>query len=360
MDQDENCLAINQTVNKRYKVQFHLGSGSFGVLHTAIDKKTREFVAIKVEKKNIKSSQLEQEYLIYQKLHKNRRNQSCSIVQQLIDTESSTTSTSVRSLKSVNSLSSLNSINTNVSSSPSSRLNKIKVPKVFWFGEIDGRKAMVMQLLGANLEELFVICRRKFTLKTVLMIGDRLLLQLENFHRNGYLHRDLKPDNFVCGNGDEHSNIYIVDYGLAKQFRDSDGNHIPLEHFHEREMEGTARYCSINAHFSIPMSRRDDLESLGYILIYFMMGGQLPWMGLKKDKVTKAKHANICKKKMTTTLQQLCDGLEPEFLSYMQYCRSMKYDQEPEYSYLRNLFAKLAHRKSFIYDWNYDWMTISQ
>ena len=134
---------------------------------------------------------------------------------------------------------------------------------------------MVMELLGHSLEDLFQYCGRKFTLKTVCMLADQMISRLEYMHTNNFIHRDMKPDNFLMGNGNKRNVCYMIDFGLSKRYKDAKtGEHIPYRD--NKSLTGTARYASVNTHIGIEQARRDDMESIGYILLYFLKGS-LPW-----------------------------------------------------------------------------------
>ncbi|CAG9865319.1 unnamed protein product [Phyllotreta striolata] len=228
----------------------------------------------------------------------------------------------------------------------------VGIPQIKWCGSEGDYNVMVMELLGPSLEDLFNFCSRRFSLKTVLLLADQLISRTDFIHSRNFIHRDIKPDNFLMGLGKKGNLVYIIDFGLAKKYRDGRTHqHIPYKE--NKNLTGTARYASINTHLGIEQSRRDDLESLGYVLMYFNRGS-LPWQGLKAAN-KRQKYERISEKKMSTPIEELCKGYPIEFPTYLNYCRELRFEERPDYSYLRQLFRTLFHRQGFTYDYVFDW-----
>lgn len=216
-----------------------------------------------------------------------------------------------------------------------------------------------MEILGASIESLFEKCSRKFTLKTVLYLAVQMLERVKHVHERNLVHRDLKPDNFLTGYGETYRNkIFLIDFGLCMKYRSSSTKeHIPLKT--GKSLTGTVRYASINAHKGYQQSRRDDLESLGYILIYFLKS-KLPWQGLKAKKM-EDKLQLILDKKVKLSIQDLCSNIPQEFAIYLEYCRNLKYSQEPDYDFLFSLFYGLIKKDEL--DPNlieFDWFNLNK
>jgi len=215
---------------------------------------------------------------------------------------------------------------------------------------------MVMDLLGPSLEDLFNICNRKFSLKTVLMIADQMLYRIEYLHSKNFIHRDIKPDNFLIGHGKKSNVVYMIDFGLAKKYRDPKSQqHIPYRE--GKNLTGTARYASVNTHLGIEQSRRDDLEALGYVFMYFIRGS-LPWQGMKGNS-KKEKYDRIMEKKMSTPIEVLCKGYPSELVTYLNYCRSLRFEDRPDYAYLRRFLKDLFFRENYQYDFIFDWTILN-
>nr|XP_038021424.1 casein kinase I isoform X4 [Anas platyrhynchos] len=286
-------------VGNRYRLGRKIGSGSFGDIYLGTDIAAGEEVAIKLECVKTKHPQLHIESKIYKMMQ-----------------------------------------------------GGVGIPTIKWCGAEGDYNVMVMELLGPSLEDLFNFCSRKFSLKTVLLLADQMISRIEYIHSKNFIHRDVKPDNFLMGLGKKGNLVYIIDFGLAKKYRDARTHqHIPYRE--NKNLTGTARYASINTHLGIEQSRRDDLESLGYVLMYFNLGS-LPWQGLKAA-TKRQKYERISEKKMSTPIEVLCKGYPSEFATYLNFCRSLRFDDKPDYSYLRQLFRNLFHRQGFSYDYVFDW-----
>lgn len=292
-------------VAKNYKLVEKLGKGAFGQIWKAIHVKNKEEVAIKFEDINSKHQQLYSECKIYLWFH-----------------------------------------------SDSTVLSQA-IPQVLYYGVENTNNIMVMDLLGKSLEKLFSECGRKYSLKTVLMLADQMLKRVEYIHSRRIIHRDIKPDNFAIGRKKNKNRVFIIDFGLAKKFQSSTGTHIKYKE--GKSLTGTARYASISTHLGIEQSRRDDMEGLGYLFIYFLKG-TLPWQGVKAKNV-KDKYEKIKERKIMTKIEDLCQGMPEEFAQYCSYCRMLKFEDKPDYSYLRSLFKNLFKAQGFELDYKYDWVT---
>jgi len=264
-----------------YVIIKSIGSGSFGEVFLAQNKKGT-MVAAKVEDKN-KQQRVENEYKIYRDLHKNNF--------------------------------------------------KTGIPKIYEFLQTRDYNIMIMQLLGPSLEEMFVNHGRLFQLNTVFYIAMEIIALLEQLHDAGYIHRDIKPNNFLIGRDKYANQLFILDFGLSKKYI-VNGEHIGLRN--GRSLIGTARYASINMHYGFEPSRRDDLISTGYMLIYFLKG-ILPWQGIKKKKGCNNLE-NIGEIKISTNNSTLCSKLPSCFQKYLEYCCDLDFDADPDYDYLKQLF----------------------
>eukprot|EP01017_Pseudomicrothorax_dubius_P043330 TRINITY_DN7195_c0_g1_i1.p1 TRINITY_DN7195_c0_g1~~TRINITY_DN7195_c0_g1_i1.p1 ORF type:complete len:566 (-),score=100.28 TRINITY_DN7195_c0_g1_i1:35-1732(-) len=291
----------NQLLFGRFQLQEKIGGGSFGKIFKAIDRDTNEIVAAKLERRTHTGSTLSREARI---------------------------------------LSDLNDM--------------FGFPKLVYSGKEETNNVLVMSYLGYDLEKLFKTCNYRFSLKTVLMIADQMLTRIEHLHSRGYLHRDIKPENFVMGINKTAKNLHLIDFGLSKAWRDSQtGKHIPYKE--NKGLVGTARYASLSTHMGVEQARRDDLESIGYVLIYFLKG-KLPWQNLRCDSRSD-KYAKIAEVKMRTPIETLCRDLPSEFSQYVNYVRNLGFADMPDYKFLKKIFRRYFLEHGYDFDYNYDWIS---
>ena len=232
-------------------------------------------------------------------------------------------------------------------------LKSPNIPHVYSFGSNSNYNILVMQLLGKSLGNIFEE-KKVFSVKTVSMLGYQFVSILENIHNRHIIHRDIKPDNFVMGLNDLSQYVYILDFGLAKKYRSSR----TLEQFpfvNRRKITGTARYASINALRGYEQSRRDDLESVGYVLIYFLKG-KLPWMGIEA-KTKEEKYKKILQKKIDIPTKDLCEYLPEEMEIILDYVKNLEYKENPDYEMLRGYFNSMIRKEHSKFDYIYDWTT---
>ncbi|PVF95694.1 kinase-like protein, partial [Serendipita vermifera] len=231
------------------------------------------------------------------------------------------------------------------------------IPQVYHFGQEGLHNVLVIDLLGPNLEDLFDMCDRKFSVKTVAMCAKQMITRVQAIHDKSLIYRDIKPDNFLIGPAGKSSNmIYMIDFGMAKHYRDpKTKQHIPYRE--RKSLSGTARYMSINTHLGREQSRRDDLEGLGHVFMYFLRGG-LPWQGLKAA-TNKQKYEKIGEKKQSTPISELCEGFPEEFAIYLNYVRKLGFEEQPDYDFLRDLFAKVLVTIGETDDGMFDWCLLN-
>ncbi|PWU89067.1 putative casein kinase [Trypanosoma cruzi] len=252
-------MSLELRVGNRFRLGQKIGAGSFGEIFRGTNIQTGETVAIKLEQAKTRHPQLAFEARFYRILNAGG--------------------------------------------------GVVGIPNILFYGVEGEFNVMVMDLLGPSLEDLFSFCDRKLSLKTTLMLAEQMIARIEFVHSKSVIHRDMKPDNFLMGTGKKGHHVYVVDFGLAKKYRDPRTHqHIPYKE--GKSLTGTARYCSINTHLGIEQSRRDDLEGIGYILMYFLRGS-LPWQGLKAH-TKQEKYSRISERKQTTPVETLCKGFPAE------------------------------------------------
>ena len=293
---------INKLIFGKYLIRKKVGKGSFGTVYQGVNTATNEKIALKVEKREKNDpGTLENEALrlVY--------------------------------------------------------LQGEGIPKVYCYGNNAAHNLLVEELLGKSLEDIFNMHGKPFSLKTVCVLGIEMIKRIQYIHSKHYIHRDIKPDNFMIGRGASKNNIYIIDFGLAKKYYSvSKGQHIKF--ITGKHLIGTARYCGRNAHRGYEQGRRDDIESIGYVLMHFLLGA-LPWQGLEV-KNNEDLFEIIAQKKYTTSFEDLTAGQPHEFLLYFKHCDKLDFEAQPNYLYLIGLFQNIIDRfcKDCFYDfdWNKD------
>uniref|UniRef100_A0A6B2L6I2 non-specific serine/threonine protein kinase n=1 Tax=Arcella intermedia TaxID=1963864 RepID=A0A6B2L6I2_9EUKA len=286
-------------------VDSKIASGGFGSVYKGHHMETDEIVAIKTEKKKNKINYLDKEIVIYRAIGE---------------------------------------------SEGFPRLRWTGRTKCPIEGEDDECMVMVIDFLGLSLSDLFYKNKKSFSLKTVLLLADQMIDRLETLHKRNVVHRDIKPGNFVMGTGGNASKVYLLDFGLAHLYRNSDNKHIPYDD--NVPFRGTHRYASINAHDKIEQTRRDDLESLGYVLIYFLKGS-LPWQNQNVDRNKRRVIIGELKKK--TSIAEITCGLPSVFEEYLKVVRLLQFDDKPDYKRLKELFRKCLADHNYLNDGIYDW-----
>jgi casein kinase 1 alpha len=185
------------------------------------------------------------------------------------------------------------------------------IPYIKSYGYSGNYNVLVMQLLDRSLEDLFNKYT-KFSIKTTCMLGYQMVNILQYIHDRHIIHRDIKPDNFVMGAKENNDRLYILDFGLAKKYRSS-RTLIQYPYIKKKKLTGTARYASIHALEAYEQSRRDDLESVGYVLMYFLRG-DLPWQGLKV-KSKEDRYKRILEKKKRPQVRNYVLGFQKNFIN---------------------------------------------
>eukprot|EP01062_Namystynia_karyoxenos_P029233 TRINITY_DN219_c0_g5_i2.p1 TRINITY_DN219_c0_g5~~TRINITY_DN219_c0_g5_i2.p1 ORF type:complete len:448 (+),score=160.39 TRINITY_DN219_c0_g5_i2:133-1476(+) len=288
----------------RFLIKRKLGAGSFGDVYQGLDQQTQEFVAIKLEHKKQRYPQLRNEARVLRTLNMMHKHP-CGFA------------------------------------------------KLFWCGDEGDYTALVMTFLGPSVQTLHEYCGRKFTLKTTVMLAIQMMRRIEHLHSVFFIHRDIKPENFVLGRGNRGHHVYLIDYGLSKRYWNvTSDSHI--EYRDGRPLVGTARYCSLATHLGIEQSRRDDLEALGYVWIYFLRG-VLPWQGIHGDNVDE-KVARIGEKKESVSVESLCRGEHSCWRKFMSYVRTMEYEEQPAYEAMGRLLRQALESDGGQLDWQFDWI----
>lgn len=287
-------------IYKEYKLINKLGQGSFGLVYSA--KSAKGWVAVKLEKRNCDEPLLETEAYI-------------------MDT-----------------------------------LRDCRIPKVISYGYSGNYNVLIMELLGSSLEDILkLLPEQKFSVKDVCKLGYQMIGILQEIHDKNYIHKDIKPSNFLLGLEGKNSFIYLADFGLASKYRDPETK----VHFKQNKnltFEGTRTFASIHALKGESSSRRDDIESVWYTLLY-LIKGFLPWENLI-GYTSKETLEIIIEEKKSTTSAKLFNNLPPQFAECMRYIRSLTYEAEPDYLYLKSKLLEVLKESGSPFNYDFDFSDI--
>ena len=224
------------------------------------------------------------------------------------------------------------------------------IPKIISYGISGKYNILVETLLGKSLYEMRI--KNKFTLKDICMIAIQIINRLKFIHSKNVIHCDIKPQNFLIGHSDP-SIIYICDFGISQKYRsDLSGKHIKMTKSNKKKYL-TLFYSSVNSLFGYQQSRRDELESLGYILLH--LNKDLPWEKIKFTNLDEYRNKILSLKK-NINLVKLCEDLPNEFYYYMKYVRELEFKENPNYTYLKNLFFKVLYKLNSKNDYIFSWI----
>ena len=292
-DSEESLfVSKNSFLFKKYKLIKKLCSGAFGNIYLGYYIRNNSYVAIKTEPRKTPNQHLETEaYFLYS-------------------------------------------------------LKGIGIPEILSYGRTKYYNVLVEPLLGKSLYHLYLDNNRHFEIKDICLIGIQIIDRLEWIHSKNVIHRDIKPDNFLIGENDPNL-LYLIDFGLSTKYRSSaSGKHVKFGF--TGKLTGTTKYSSANTIRGGEQSRKDDLESVAYMIIFFMKG-DLPWEHIKSNNEIN-KYYKIYMMKKNLPVQQLCKGLPIQIYYFLKYVKRLNFEEQPDYNYLRSLFKDLLYKYKYIYN----------
>ena len=299
-------LIRKHPINGVYTLGLELGRGGFSVVYSATGDSGKRY-AVKTEQRNMHKT-LIQEFEIYMKIDKDAEKEN---------------------------------------SYP------VGMPRMYHYEDnLHGHRVLVMEFLGKSLKDRISERRAPLSIKSVLMIGIQAVSRLEYLHGIGVIHRDIKPDNLLTGVGEQRDRIYLSDFGLACEYIDRRGRHVSNSS-HVRFC-GTCAYASLQAHNRTRQSRRSDIESLSYTLVY-LAKKRLPWMsGEKKDRKNYKTEVEMIKESVSS--KRICKGLPSAFSDFLKYAKGLGYGQKPNYEYLRRILDAELKKRGERNDGRFDWI----
>ena len=297
-EEEDKFIKENPIIFKKYKVKKKLGEGAFGDVYLGQTISNNVYVAIKTEPRKIVKPILESEaFLLYS-------------------------------------------------------IAGPGIPEVKSFGKTKHYNILIEPLLGSTLYSLYLDHNKNFTLKDICLISIQCITRLESVHNKGIIHCDIKPENFSIGLKDKRI-IYLIDFGLSKKYR-SDRTKRHIQFNITKTMCGTARYASMNALSGLQLSRRDDLESLSYMILYFLLK-KLPWQGITAKNLEK-RYKKIYDKKAELEKWDKFKELPTQIQNFVKYCRSLGFSQDPDYKLMKSYFYDLMNINNFFDDKNFSWI----
>ena len=298
---EEEEKLLSSTFFKKYKPFYQKAHGSFSFIYEGINIETNEHVAIKLEPRNAQSENLLLQNEIFY-LYKLRH---CPGIVKIITT---------------------------------GRTKKYNI--------------LIEPLLGGTLYSLYLDQNKNFTLKDICLISLQCISRLESVHNKGIIHCDIKPENFCVGLRDKRI-IYLIDFGISKKYR-SDRTKKHIQFNITKTMCGTARYASMNALSGLQLSRRDDLESLSYMILYFLTK-KLPWQGITAKSLA-TRYKKIYEKKSELEKWDKFLSLPRQIQNFIKYCRNLGFSEDPNYKLMKNFFYDLMKQNEFVDDKNFSWI----
>ena len=298
---EEEEKLLSSTFFKKYKPFYQKAHGSFSFIYEGINIETNEHVAIKLEPRNAQSENLLLQNEIFY-LYKLRH---CPGIVKIITT---------------------------------GRTKKYNI--------------LIEPLLGGTLYSLYLDQNKNFTLKDICLISLQCISRLESVHNKGIIHCDIKPENFCVGLRDKRI-IYLIDFGISKKYR-SDRTKKHIQFNITKTMCGTARYASMNALSGLQLSRRDDLESLSYMILYFLTK-KLPWQGITAKSLA-TRYKKIYEKKSELEKWDKFLSLPRQIQNFIKYRRNLGFSEDPNYKLMKNFFYDLMKQNEFVDDKNFSWI----